>query len=489
MRYFVKFSSFLLILSLAVFLYHCEKPTSPANPNSLPNTTLANIPVQDDTLFALQALHWDGEDDDGFIARYEYRYKTFHLIRGDSVIQDWRTTTTTSLTIPFESSDILNYQVFQVRAIDNDNGVDPQPAERRFYTVQTKLPETEILEPVNNQKAFVIDHVTDWWQGIKLSYTARDQDGEVVEYGWMVDGGDTTWTQDTTLYIPPDNFLPPFDGRHVIRVTSRDNTNLIDPVGDSVAVRLIEPLFTRDILIIDETNESNFPFGVFPPGTPNQAKDDSVDNFYARVFGTDNSWDYIKKGVPPRDTLGNYRLLIWHADDSPTSEPHSLPQHTELVMDYMNVGGDFIMSGWRILKSFAWNENFPHNFAEGHFIHDYLHINAANETPLVPSDFTWGEGFSGFEHIYVDSTKLAEFPYFGKLTQVNIIPQWGGFTEVIYVYQNDLDGLTWPRGNPVGLQYFGTSFDAVIFGFPIFFIVEEDARILGRQVLESLGYQ
>lgn len=493
MKWLIKVLSIAAIAGLALLTYRCERVTSPANPNSPPNTTMANIPVENDTLFALQTLHWDGEDNDGFVARYEYRYKTYHLVRGDSLIKDWKSTTSTNLTIAFESSDTLNFQVFQVRAIDNNGAADPSPAERRVYTVQTRLPQTEILSPVQNERAFVIDHTTDWWQGIKLSFTGRDLDGEIVEFGWMVDGGDTTWTNDTTLYITPDKFSLPLAGPHTLGVTSLDNTNLLDPVGDVVTVYLIEPTFTKDILIIDETNESNLNF-VFP-GVPVQARDDSVDNFYQQVFGPANSWDYIKKNntPPSRDTLGQYKLVIWHADDKPTTTGHALPQHINLITDYMNVGGDFIMSGWRILKSFdweqSWGENNPHSFAEGTFIHDYLHINVANETPTAPSDFTFGEGFSGFNDVHVDDSKLSEFPYFGKMNSVNIITNWGGFTKVIYAYQNELAGLTWPRGNPVGLQYFGTSFNAVILGFPIYFIQKDDAIILGQEILQSMEYR
>ena len=416
---------------------------------------------------------------------------SFHTLRGDSFVQDWRGTPSTSLTLAFESSDELNSLTFKVRAIDNIGAPDPTPAVKRFFTRKTIFPQTEILVPSNNQKLFVIDHTTDWWQGIQLSFTATDEDGEAVEYGWWVDGGDTVWTQDTTLAITPDQFQPPLTGDHTIKVTSRDNTNLIDPVGDSIIVRLVVPTFQKRILIIDETIENNFPFGVFPQNTPAEVKDDSVDSFYARVFGTTNSWDYSARGIPPRDTLGQYQLLIWHADDRPNNTPHALPQHEEVIKDYLNVGGDFIMSGWRILKSFAWDENFPQNFAEGTFVNDYLHIKSVNETPLAPADFIGTSTRTFSDTFRVDSDKLQEFPYFGKLGEVNIIPPdvgFAGFTELLYRYENDLQGLTWPRGNAVGLRYFGTSFDAVVLGFPMFFLQREDAIRMGRDILDSLGY-
>ena len=273
-----------LVVIVGALFISCEKELSKPSPNKPPNTTLANIPVEGDTLFALVTLHWDGEDDDGFIEAYEYRYITRHIFAGDSVIHDWVRTEETSVTIPFESSDKLNRQRFQVRAVDNMGDVDPSPAERIFYTVQTIYPETEIVFPEKeNQKFFVIDGVTDWWQGIRLSFTAKDKDGEVVEYAWAVDSSEWHWTSDTTVLIGPE-FFNPLDGKHKLKVTSRDNTNLVDPVGDSIHVILIRPTWERDILIVDETDESKFPTGM-------HYKDADVDSFYYRVF-VNNSYSF-----------------------------------------------------------------------------------------------------------------------------------------------------------------------------------------------------
>lgn len=485
MKAMLKLFALILISSGTFVGYKCSMDTSPAFPNQPPNTTLANIPVPYDTIFALVTLHWDGEDNDGYITGYEYRYITHHVLQKDSVAQAWKKTDKTSMTIAFESSDDLNYQIFQIRAVDNKGDIDPTPAEKRFYTYKTTFPITTLLVPSNNQVFFAIDHTTDWWAGVRLTFTAEDRDvqGAVVEYAWSVDQGEWHWTKDTTLYITPDNFNP-LEGGHTIRVTSRDNTNLVDPIGDSVVVRLITPVFDKKILIIDETIEKDLPFGV-------TATDADVDNFYAEIFDTNNSWDYTQKGMPPKDTLTHYQLIIWHADNcySASSAAHKLRLHIEDVMDYLNVGGDLIMSGWRILKSFAPLAPFPQTFQEGTFIHDYLHINMADETASVP-DFIGAKGISNFTTIRVDSVKLAHaFPYYGKLAQINIIPSRAGFTDVIYTYHNE-NNSQWVqyRGRPCGLRYYGTVFDAVVFGFPIFFIQKDDAKILATEILQSLGY-
>ena len=488
MKTCVKFLSLLMGLIILILIFSCERKTSPANPNLAPNTTLANIPVKDDTLFALVTLHWDGEDNDGFIAGYQYRYITHHIFVGDSLIHDWVDTKETSVTIPFESSDSLNFQRFQVRAIDNTGNIDPVPAERQFYTVQTIFPETEILFPENNRQFFAIEQTTDWWEGVQLTFDARDADGEVVEYAWAVDDNEWNWTLDTSLFITPDNFIP-LDGEHVLRVTSRDNTNLVDPIGDTVTVKLVEPTFEKKILIIDETIEAQFPFGM-------GFTDEEVDAFYAEIFGTDESWDFQSDGMPSKEYLGQYQLIVWHADNTYTNENdvHKLPDHIIDIMDYLNVGGDFIMSGWRILKSFAVAESFPKTFQQGSFIHDYLHIITADESaPIADFNGAYSTDSTRFSDIDVDVTKLAEsfltsVPIVG-LPYVNVVVKRAGFTDAIYRYRNDdYTGIPTHRGYPCGLRYYGTSFDAIVLGFPMFFIEKEDAKKMGSEMIHSLGY-
>lgn len=486
MNRWINLISALVICCILLLNLACDQQTSPTNPNQPPNTTLANIPVPNDTLFALVTLHWDGEDNDGFISGYQYRYITRHILKGDSVIQPWSDTKATNITIPFESSDLLNYQRFQVRSVDNIGEIDPSPAEKTFYTYQTIFPKTEILVPKNKQQFFAIAQPSDWWFGVPLTYTAKDADGSVVEYAWSVDRGEWHWTQDTTLYLTPDQFSS-LSGDHLIKVTARDNTNLVDPVGDSIIVRLVNPTFEKKILIIDATYEAKFPAGM-------NFKDADVDNFYAKIFQTTETWDYPKQGMPPKDVLAHYQLVVWHADNLYTNERdvHRLPNHIQDIQDYLNVGGDFIMSGWRILKSFAVRESFPRYFEAGTFIHDYLHILQADESNPI-SDFNGAYGSGTFSDIRVDSIKLSESflttsPVIG-LSYVNLMPRRAGFTDVIYRYKNDdYTGIPTFRSYACGLRYYGTTFDAIVLGFPMFFINEIDAKKMASEILQSLGY-
>ena len=60
-----------IIFFIFYFFLSCEKfppgDTQSESDNNPPNTTLANIPREGATLYALVSLNWDGEDDDGYI--------------------------------------------------------------------------------------------------------------------------------------------------------------------------------------------------------------------------------------------------------------------------------------------------------------------------------------------------------------------------------------------------------------------------------------
>lgn len=486
----------LLVVSIlvALFVWSCELelfPTESARPNLPPHTKLANIPPENDTIFPLATLHWTGGDEDGFVTHFQWRYVTHHLLPGSQntwVPVDstkWKDTTATSVTIAFNSSDVINRQRFMVRAIDNNGAADPNPATRVFYTTRALPPKTTLLYPRKNDTLLAVNQTTDWWPGVRITFRAFDQTvgGKIVKYAWSVDGGRWRWTEDTLVYVKPQDFQPPLMGRHLIKVTSLNNTNLIDPIGDSAFVTLLVPTFSKKILTIDETDEFNSPFITWG------IVDAQTDAFYAEVFPGSDSWDFKSRGMPPRHVLANYKLVVWHADHIPIVRPHEIadPRNIEVFIDYLNVGGKFLMSGWRILKSFAYQENFPFTFPPGTFVNDYLHIRTVDETTIL-GDCIGGKGKTGyFSSFAVDSAKLAPFPYFGKLAQVNLIIKPAGFTDILYSYVNRDDSpYVMYRGRAIGLRYYGTVFDAVVLGFPLYFVKKEDAIKMAHEILRSL---
>lgn len=462
------------LLGAFLVVFGCQRKTKPLNPNLFPNTTLANIPVPYDTLFALVTLHWDGEDLDGYIKGYLYRYTTFHLFQGDSVVQDWIFTTETRKTIAFESTDSLNLQRFEVKAVDNEGAEDPTPAVLWFYTWKTYAPETEILSPHSGDTFFALEQRTDWWEGIQIIFHGWDVDGEILQYAWQIDGGEWVWTSDTSAILTPKDFGYPLAGEHLIRVKAQDNTGIETLNPDSIRIRLIIPTFDRRILILDETIE-----GGDTPGDPTDAE---VDSFYNELFHPDANWDYQSRGVPPKDTLGRYQLLVWHADGK--TEDHHILRYVDYLADYLNVGGKLWLSGWRILKSFYPDLDFPLEYEEDSFIRQYLHVLDANESPSVPGDFSGAKSSIGYPAVEVDHGKVGRFPYFGMLTNINILTP-GAFTKSILAFQSDSKNPDF-HGRTCAVRYYGTSYDVIFLAFPLFYIKKEDAKALVDYILVDL---
>ena len=154
-----------IILFYVSFFASCEKfpagDTDKESDNNPPNTTLANIPREGSTLYALVSLNWDGEDNDGYIDYYQYRYTTEYLIPSDddtgsyyftstdtngqaianwwkidsTMVQEWKSLSETNAVVAFNSLAVLNHQLFEVRSVDNSGNVDETPAFLNFFTL------------------------------------------------------------------------------------------------------------------------------------------------------------------------------------------------------------------------------------------------------------------------------------------------------------------------------------------------------------------
>ncbi len=85
-----------IVLVLGMVLWSCENPNTPPYPNTPPETRLANVPA-DDTIgiyisqgtIPEQTLFWVGDDGDGFIVAYKYRWLNYHSTGPEST--QWNT--------------------------------------------------------------------------------------------------------------------------------------------------------------------------------------------------------------------------------------------------------------------------------------------------------------------------------------------------------------------------------------------------------------
>jgi hypothetical protein len=518
MKYKQQFKRKVLILFLCVSLIiitmnlSCDFETNEPFANRPPNTTLANIPVEGDTLYALVTLAWDGEDNDGFIAKYRYRYTTYYMEEGQTieevnpdsiVVHNWIDTTETSVTIAFDSPSPVNYQYFEVVAIDNNDNVDPTPATKKFFTLPTSFPDTEILIPqTDREDVFAKETVDDWWPGIPLRMSASDADGQVIEYAWKVNDGEWHWTEDSIVYIHPSEFIP-LEETHWIHVISRDNTNLLDPVPASRRIDIWVPTFENDIIIIDDTNEDISFAGQEPPY--DNTTDAKIDSFYFDIFGGNRGdleitqWDFSFRGMISMRRLKDYKMIIWHKDQYDYTAKNFI-RNEKLIKDYLHVGGKLVFSGHRLLGQYM-DQSYerpppeagwlpPLLFKPGQwnsFVYDYLHVQVADVTKIegtLESIKGANSNFTG--EIFPEPAKIpARFPYYGQLGHIFAFDTWGGFTVPIYTYHGSDPRVD---GKVCGLRYFGSVYDLIYLGFPLWYLQYDGAKQIGDDILKSMGF-
>lgn len=460
-------------------------------PNNPPNTTITNIPVDNDTLYALVTLMWDGEDNDGYIVSYQYKYTTYPLgdSFGDSLVHDWQQTEENKLTIAFTSPDLINRQHFQVRAVDNSGNIDPTPAKKLFYTNRTTPPTTKIISPRTGTEYFATEQTNYWWPGVVVKISGEDKDGHIIEYAWSADGSDWHWisAKDSVVTITPQDFSQPLTGEHTIKVISKDDTYLIDPVGASITVELVEPTFEKDILILDDTREDV---------SLRNVSDDTVDAFYLEIFSQNNNYivderDMKTRSFPSLKILGRYKMVIWHGDDSKIPFYITNPRAMEGIKNYLHVGGDLILCGTKIWDPWLPDADpilgLPHPliFESENFVHDYLHVNMG-ELSNFEGTFIGAVGVGEFSNVEIDPTKMnPNYPQFGKPHLVQVVVEKGPFTREICTFQgND----PYAEGLPCAIRYYGDAYDIAFIGFPLWSLKIEDARIFASQLLKNMGY-
>jgi len=506
MRPTFKYSIGIMTILLVVLGTDCRKgKIGEKHPNKPPDTKLANVPLENDSLHSytkgdslsvylpLQTLSWDGDDEDGFVVKYRYRYRTVHVTRGDTYYfparDAWIETTATQVEIPFESSDAdrvvdgdtiaSNLQIFEVAAIDNEGAVDPTPAVKRFWTFANKLPETYILYPADGDSLLVRANTTPTWRGVLVSWQGEDPDGEVRDYRWRVDSLEwSPWTRDTSVYINPVAFRGPLDGWHVIEVMARDNLYIQDTTPAKIHVRLVEVKFDRPLLVVYEEQSAE------PGGEPSNTEDFYI-SLFDSVVGVGN-YDMINFRTYTGsfiDTVAHYRVIFWYRDKMMGSRSYRFwtarnGEIKSIISQYLDLGGNLWISGWSAVYGVE-----EAQFDSGGFGFDYMHIEEVEE--ISEPQFIGGEGHEGCPTVMVDTSRLPGVPWrwdgvacvYGLTGRAFTLPL------LTYVPRSD----TTLVGKVVCTYYDGVTYKVVTTTFPLLYLYEEDARELVRYILTKMN--
>jgi len=227
------------------------------------------------------------------------------------------------------------------------------------------------------------------------------------------------------------------------------------------------------ILLVDETRN-----GTGQRGSPTDAQQDAF--YHAMLQGSRyQDWDVTQQGVPLTGDVGPYSTLVWHADDY--QELLIYPALPGLA-NFLTNGGKLWMVGWRAIYGLM-NQmgGYPYTFISGDFPYDYLHLTASAESRSL--DFLGSMGIAGYPDISADSMKLVS-TWHGKMLFVNTaIPR---DAETIFTF-NSASGDTAFQGKPVGVRWLNGPHRVVFFGFPFYFMKDQEARQVAIKVLQDLG--
>lgn len=104
--------------------------------------------------------------------------------------------------------------------------------------------------------------------------------------------------------------------------------------------------FTHELLVVDETRDGN--------GNILNPTDEMVDTFYAAALADHeyDQWDVATQGLPSLEVLGDYRTIIWHADDNTQNLAWEME---DTLIEYLHNQGNLIIGGWRCAASFSDN--------------------------------------------------------------------------------------------------------------------------------------
>lgn len=217
--------------------------------------------------------------------------------------------------------------------------------------------------------------------------------------------------------------------------------------------------FSNDLLVVDETRDGT--------GANINPDDTMVDDFYAAALSplVHDNWDFITQGMPSLAQLGDYRLVLWHADDF----------NQNLLVDHLNTLGGYILGGGKVLLS-GW------------------------KTPSVLS-LAFVERFAGgVELVYDNAACLisAESASYPDLTvdPLKLSPSWNGMLPQIYTFVGAQTSLYTANMGPSGQgdgncaalkhQLDESAGTLVLLGFPLYYMQGDGVRGFLQQIIPEL---
>ena len=282
--------------------------------------------------------------------------------------------------------------------------------------------------------------------------------------------------------------LPIRAGPHSFEVQYRDLGGVESDI-ERFDYDIVAPTFSAGVLVVDDGNGQ---LAGRPPAT-GDANAKAYYNQMLTALGVSYAvWDIPTQGNPtPKKGIGNYSTLLWASDEANFS---ALPRQLQFLTEYLNLGGNLWMVGWRGVNLIAgttpvpdFDPSQPAPPENADFVWNYLKIASTRQTPGNLFDFNSAVGASVHPNMTVDAPKNP-IPNRPGLSPIDVYTVRTGVAaaQAIYTF-GSASGNPDFAGAVCGVKYLGTDFKTVVFGFPLYHMVAAEAQAAAQKILQDLG--
>ncbi|KPJ54016.1 hypothetical protein AMJ39_02335 [candidate division TA06 bacterium DG_24] len=471
---------FALSIAFLIAFLGCAEVDEPGSPraNVPPETNFVNVPPDSAVIPYLQTLYWYGNDEDGSVVGFEYATP-------DTTSWIFVETDTTALLIVAADSaeavamiDTTLVREIWVRAVDDDDAVDPTP-DHRIFTVYTLAPETYISSGLEDNTYFSLPVATPDWPGIRFTFGGLDEDGYIVMYEARQSPPSLPWSETTETYALYQGLT---DGDHVFEVRAIDNCSVTDPTPAEVNFKVVQPTLDSSAVLIVDATRTLFTMPIFDTlinknstywnsiGTHLVGESDLVE--------TVDHWDLETQWNLDHSDIEAYGTVIWHNEHINLPAESDLDNHKVLLAEYLSVGGNLILVGPELLLEL---DQTPGGTTPGTFTHDYLGL--SRFTKENNSDFggAFGQTVAGITFPDL-SLSVTKWP-FGQFPRVDLVVPLAAGGHTIFGF-DDVSPAAPDENLPCGTWYQAETYNSVLLTFPLSLCEEED--LAGRALADLI---
>ncbi len=279
----------------------------------------------------------------------------------------------------------------------------------------------------------------------------------------------TTPLSDTT-YVDNDVISGQF---YYYYLNALDDVGNISPPTDTLKSRAVT--LDQGVLLVDDTKDGNGSFMY-----PTEAE---CDLYYDELLNgfTVTQHDTYQDGQVSLADIGAYSTVFWYIDEA-TATSSAFESESD-ISAYLELGGQLLLSGFRLTEVFSDQSAYPRNFEEGEFCYDYLKLSEAYMDNFARFYFA-DPTYTGFEPLYVDTTKTLVAADYHMFRIESCTPNDESMS--VYNYESlyeDPSQFAVMNGMPVSSAYFGADFKTFILNVPLYYIRLDDARTFVTHIL------